>query len=364
MYAHEKNNSLRQYLKRKADCSLNPYGNTEGSLEQLIDTVDVFNVDKMQDAIENFDRKSNLHRNYQRFLAFLDGTAGFLQLAVVPNNINEKLNELLLKFPNFIEVIEFYREQLALAQIADSSHFVANPLLITGQPGIGKTAFCHDLANIMTAHFELISLSGMTAGFVLGGMSSSWAEGKPGRIVEALARGCCANPLIVVDEIDKSGGDKRYDPLGSLYQLLEKETSVNFIDEGLEIPTDCSHIVWVATANELELISEPIISRFTVIEVKRPTPQQMENVLRSIYQKIRKDHAWGAQFNADLSPTVMDKAINSGLPPRLIQRELISACGKTVLRQPKSLENAQYSISVDDFKPRELPKRQLKIGFV
>lgn len=206
----------------------------------------------------------------------------------------------------------------------------------------------------------------MTAGFVIGGMSSNWADGKPGKIVEALARGHRANPLIVMDEIDKTGGDKRYDPLGALYQLLESETAKSFVDEGLEVPTNCSYIVWVGTANDLDLIAEPIVSRFTVIEVSKPTSQQMENVLMSIYQKVRLNHPWGRQFSDKLLPSVVCKIIESNLAPRLLQRELVSACGKAVLRNAtgKIPGNCQHTISPDDFSPREYGKRPVKMGFL
>jgi ATP-dependent Lon protease len=367
MYDHDKSNTLRHYLKRKAasSTSKNP-ARVACDFDSLLDVVEIFDVEKMRAIIGTHDKKSNLHRNHQRYLDYLADTAGFLSLATVPVTIFEKLDELLLQFPNFSEVVAYYREQMALARMTDRAVFVANPLLIAGPPGVGKTAFCHALSKIVATHFELISLSGMTAGFVIGGMSSNWSEGKPGRVVEALARGHKANPLIVMDEIDKTGGDKRYDPLGPLYQLLERETSKNFVDEGLEVPTNCSHIVWVGTANEIDLIAEPIVSRFTVIDVKRPTPQQMENVLRSIYSRIRRNYAWGSQFSEDLSPAIISKIIDSGLEPRLLQRELVSACGKAVLRNSERnlISNGQHEIKPDDFRPRQVGKPEIKMGFV
>ena len=124
--------------------------------------------------------------------------------------------------------------------------------------------------------------------------------------------------MIVLDELDKAGGDKRYDPLGALYQLLEKETSSNFVDEGLEVAVNCQYIAWAATANNLEKIAEPILSRFTVIDVKRPEASQMALVLRSIYRKVREAHEWGQRFSEELATEVIDKAINSGLEPRLV----------------------------------------------
>jgi hypothetical protein len=360
MYSHAKNNKLRHYLKRKAHF-YEPEIEIDFSL--LPEVIEIFDIHKMHAMLKDHEKRSNLYRNHQRFLGYLGDTAGFLPLASLQNDIFVKLEQLRIAFPNFSEVIDFYLEQFSLAQLSDQKGFSANPVLLAGPPGIGKTAFCHALAKLISTHFELISLAGMTAGFVLGGMSSGWAEGKPGRVVEALARGHCANPLIVVDEMDKSGGDKRYDPLGPLFQLLEKETSATFVDEALEVAANCSYIVWAGTANNPDLIAEPILSRFTVIEVKRPTSQEMENVLRSIYKKIRQNHPWGEKFTKDLSPSVVSKIIDSELEPRLVQKELIAACGKAVLRQSgrSSFANGGYEVNPDDFNPRRSVKPKGKI---
>jgi len=355
MYAHDKNNQFRHYLRQKALDDKYAFEYEEIDFDELPEVVRIFNTRKMHAMLKEHERKSNLHRNHQRYLDFLDDTAGFLQLALLSESVFDDLAALGEQFPNFSEVIDFYQQQFALARLAGRGAFAANPLLIAGPPGIGKTAFCQALARIVDTHFELVSFSGMTAGFVLGGMSSGWTDGKPGRVVEALARGLRANPLILLDEMDKVGGDKRYDPLGALYQLLEKETSAQFVDEGLEIATDCSKIVWVGTANDLGLIAEPILSRFTILEVKRPTPQQMKNVLSSIYRNIRRGHDWGEQFSEELSAAVVRKIISSKLAPRLIQQELITACGKAVIRNAgkRSTANGLYDISPEDFNPRE-----------
>lgn len=170
--------------------------------------------------------------------------------------------------------------------------------------------------------------------------------------------------MILIDEIDKIGGDHRYDPLGALYQLLEKETAVSFIDEGLEISVNCENIVWVATANQLQFIPEPILSRFAVIEVQQPSRSQMEKVLQSIYRKILSNYEWGAQFTDQLTENVVDKVICSGLAPRLIQRELIGACGRAALAKPRvSTDSHCYELSPDDFQPRSVGAREFRMGF-
>jgi ATP-dependent Lon protease len=351
MYAHHKNNQLRHYLRQKARFDVF-FENEDINFTQLPEVVEVFGIHQMDARLNEHERRSNLYRNHQRFKNYLGDTAGFLPLATLPKDITDQLEKLRSAFPNCSEVIDFYRQQFSLARLSGQDTFSANPVLLAGPPGVGKTAFCQALARLVSAPYELISLSGMTAGFVLGGMSSGWAEGKPGRVVETLARSRCANPLVVMDEMDKSRGDKRYDPLGPLYQLLEKETSATFIDEALEIAVDCSRIVWAGTANRPELLPEPILSRFTVIEIQRPTPSQMKQVLHSIYQKVRQNHAWGKRFNAALAPAVVSKIINSELEPRLIQRELIAACGKAALRNADTNSPANgYDLRPEDFNP-------------
>ncbi|WP_198244447.1 AAA family ATPase [methane-oxidizing endosymbiont of Gigantopelta aegis] len=366
MYAHKPNRHFRNLIQQRllAPQSLPVDNQPEVEPDWDDSLIKVFDVDSMQDMIDKHPSRSNLARNHSRYLEYLGDTEGYLQQAVVPDDIFAQLDQLAHDFPNFQEVVAFYREQLALMVYSGTQVFAATPLLLTGPAGVGKTAFCHRLAQIIQTHFALISFSSMSAGFVLVGMSSNWAEGKPGKVVEALAIGHYANPLMVLDEIDKADGDPRYDPLGSLYQLLESETAAHFIDEGLEVPADCSHIVWVATANDLQRIPEPIVSRFVVIPIKAPNPEQMRSVLASIYRQVRKKHRWGVRFTEQLSEQLVAKITTSEMAPRLIQRELIRACGRASLRHKDNPDNIQ--LQTDDFYIQNpwMEKEQRPIGFV
>ena len=202
----------------------------------------------------------------------------------------------------------------------------------------------------------------MTAGFVLSGMSSGWSEARPGRLIHSLAQGKRANPLIVLDELCKSGGDKRYSTLDPLHQLLEKDTAAVFVNEALEISTNCSHIVWIATANRLDALPNSIISRFTILDIKPPTHEEMKNVLKSIYQKIRRNHKWGERFTEELSPSVTEKIIESNLEPRVIQRQLISAAGSAALRN-RGQSVGQHVILADNFTIPENNKKT-RMGYL
>ena len=105
----------------------------------------------------------------------------------------------------------------------------------------------------------------------LGAFSKAQAEG--GKVFEALVDGEYANPVIVVDEIDKASSDAQYDPLGALYSLLEYDTAQSFTDELAEVAIDASQVIWITTANDARGIPDPILNRMNVFEVQAPTPR-------------------------------------------------------------------------------------------
>jgi ATP-dependent Lon protease len=359
MYMHDKNRNFARFLKLKAQ---EPDAEKHGDLcsdvayeDETSKLVSVFDIDRMKAIVDENDRSSNLRKSHKRLLAYVEEMNGDLPLAQLPPTIFDDMDSLSKRFPNFAAVVDFYRQEFALAKLAENPVFSAQPLLVAGPPGIGKTFFCSELARIVNTNFEAIDMSSMTAGFVLSGNSSRWADSSYGKVVKALAHGRKANPLIVVDEIDKAGGDKRYDSLGALYSLLEQETAKKFVDEALEIPIDASYAVWVATANYLERIPEPIRSRFTVVEVAAPTIEQMASVVDSVYAKVRENHSWGAMFHESLSQSVIDKLVASKIEPRLLQKVLVGACGRAVLRTAKGYSpNSKLEITVEDLALTEL----------
>lgn len=301
--------------------------------------VSVFDIAEMQSRKDKAQPKSNVAHNMTRYLDYLKYTNGELELLQVNHSVLEGLKKLAICFPNFKLVIEFYVRQIALQLLNPQAVFYADPVLIIGGAGIGKTAFTYALARVINTPCEIISLSTATSGFVLAGSSPNWGEGRLGKVVEKMASAKKANPLIMLDELDKVGGDNRYDPIGSLYQLLEKETAKGFIDEGLEIPTDCSHIVWLATANKEELIPDPILSRFTIFNVRTPSKHEMIKVVNSIYSNILKENVWGKFFDEQMSLCAIESIIDSQVMPRKIQQIIKDACAQIAFDHTKIKNN-------------------------
>ena len=119
-------------------------------------------------------------------------------------------------------MLEDIRKHLALC-IDSNDSVELPPMLLLGEPGIGKTHFARKIAQLLGTGFGFVPMSSLTAGWVLSGASSQWKNAKPGKVFDTFLNGDYANPVIVVDEIDKASADGQYDPLGALYELLEIE---------------------------------------------------------------------------------------------------------------------------------------------
>jgi ATP-dependent Lon protease len=238
------------------------------------------------------------------------------------------IDSLIEELPNFAEPLEDIRRQLALCLSSDDA-LDLEPILLLGDPGIGKTHFARRLSRLLGTGYNFIGMSSLTAGWILSGASAQWKNAKPGKVFDALVNGDYANPVIVVDEIDKAGGDQQYDPLGSLYTLLEHDTASEFTDEFAEVPIDASDVVWVATANDARAIPEPILNRMNVYEIESPDADGARRIASSIYRELRAEHAWGRQFPADLDDDALDRLAK--LKPREMRRVMLSAFGNAKL---------------------------------
>lgn len=256
------------------------------------------------------------------------------------------------ELPNFSEVLDDIRKQIALCA-SSNDPLELPPLLLVGEPGIGKTHFGRRLAQLLATGFGFVSMSAVTAGWILSGASSQWKNAKPGKVFDTLLHGSYANPVIVVDEIDKAGVDAQYDPLGALYGLLERDTASQFVDEFVEIPVDASSLVWIATANDAARIPEPILNRVNVYEIEAPDRQGARRIAQSIYSEIRGGHDWGKTFPETPAQAVLDGL--AGLGPREMRRALMTAFGNAKLAE-------RDEIQLGDLSESRAPRKQ-RIGF-
>ena len=244
--------------------------------------------------------------------------------------------------PNFHPVLDDVRRQLALCEDSRDALEIT-PMLLLGPPGVGKTHFAREIAQLLGTGLGFVSMSSLTAGWVLSGASSQWKGARPGKVFETLVDGQYANPVMVVDEIDKASAEHAYDPLGALYGLLEHDTAGAFVDEFAEVAVDASQVIWVATANDERAIPEPILNRMNVFEVQMPDREAARRIAQRLYASIRSAHDWGARFEPEASDDVLDRLAE--LAPREMRRAWMTALGNAKLARRDRVEVADLPAS-------------------
>lgn len=271
----------------------------------------------------------SLRATYERMLE-----RGPERFQVKPSGIPE-MGPLYDALPNFTDVLDDVRRHVALSHDT-SDGLEVTPMLLLGQPGIGKTHFAKQLADLIGTGMNLVSMGSLTAGWLLSGSASQWKGAKPGKVFESLVDGRYANPVIVIDEIDKAASDAQYDPLGSLYSLLEHDTASSFVDEFAEVPIDASQVLWITTANDERAIPKPILNRMNVFEIEPLTPAQARHIALRLYQAIRASHDWGSRFDEAPPGDVLDRLAT--LVPREMRRMLMAAFGNAQLASRGTLQ--------------------------
>jgi ATP-dependent Lon protease len=308
---------------------------------------DVYDVPRVEKALQELPPGANeaLRALYEKMLRL-----GGQRFTVKPSALPE-IDALVEELPNFAEVLEDIRKHLALC-IGTNDSLELPPMLLLGEPGIGKTHFARRIAQLLGTGFGFVPMSSLTAGWVLSGASSQWKNAKPGKVFDTFLNGDYANPVIVVDELDKASSDGQYDPLGALYELLESKTATRFIDEFVELPIDASGAVWLATANDAARIPEPLLDRLTVYEIEAPDAEGARAIALSIYQDIRNSHDWGRRFPEVPCDSALDRLASLG--PREMRRALQTAFGTAKL-------DGRSELSADDIQDGRAKKQ--RIGF-
>jgi len=190
------------------------------------------------------------------------------------------------EFENLAEPINRLQSRLVLAGAMKPSDFHIPPILLLGEPGIGKTSLAMQLAKSLAVPMEKISAGSAQGAFQFTGSHTSWTSARPGSLITLLAKGKSASPVVIVDEVDKIR-DAQYPVLPVLLDLLERETAKQFRDEFFEMAFDASKIFFVLTANSLEGVPSSLTSRCEIFDVPRPLPKQRLRIIERIANALR-----------------------------------------------------------------------------
>ena len=221
-------------------------------------------------------------------------------------------------------------------------------LCLVGPPGVGKTSICASIAEAMNRKYVRISLGGVRDEADIRGHRKTYIGAMPGRLVSAMIQAQVKNPLIVLDELDKLTRDAHGDPASALLEVLDSEQNQNFRDHFMELPTDLSDCVFIATANTLETVPRPLLDRVEVIELPTYTREEKFRIAKHhLIPKQRKRHGLKSTemriTDGALYLMIDGYTRESGV--RQLERQIAKVCRRSAM---KLLEQGQKSVCVTE----------------
>lgn len=226
-------------------------------------------------------------------------------------------------------------------------------ICLYGPPGVGKTSLGRSIAEALNRKYARISLGGLHDEAEIRGHRRTYIGAMPGRIMEALAKCESSNPVFVLDEIDKIGQDFKGDPASALLEVLDPEQNCHFHDNYIDVDYDLSNVLFIATANSLSTISQPLLDRMEIIEINGYIQEEKVEIARKhLLPKQLKENGFAKGEISFTKPALM-KIVESYTRESGV-RELDKKIAKVLrkLARIKAIGEEDYpkTITIDNLK--------------
>lgn len=235
--------------------------------------------------------------------------------------------------PHFGEVIDFVMQHQALSSRSKVA-LPMTPILLNGEAGVGKTHFAFELAAVIGTTCRRVAFDTPITAATLMGSDRRWANTQAGLLFELVCLGQFANPIIVLDELDKARRERDWNPLAPLHTLLEPSTAAKVRDVSADFEFDASQVIWIATANDSRLLTGPIRSRFREFHIERP---EAAGALASATAVVKT--AFAALKLVRMDPPAKDFAVAlAHLVPREITQVVKVAAANAIQKGKNTLD--------------------------
>ena len=225
-------------------------------------------------------------------------------------------------------------------------------ICLYGPPGVGKTSLGKSIADALNRKYVRVSLGGLHDEAEIRGHRRTYIGAMPGRIIQGLIKSESANPVFVLDEIDKLGQDFKGDPSSALLEVLDPEQNSHFHDNYVDLDFDLSKILFVATANSLAELSQPLLDRMEIIEINGYIQEEKIEIARKhLIPKQLKEHGF-APKEIDFPKPTIAKIIDAYTRESGV-RQLDKAIAKVlrrIARLKASNEEFPTTIAVEELK--------------
>ncbi len=205
------------------------------------------------------------------------------------------------------KVKERILEQLAV--MMNTPHGRSPIICLVGAPGVGKTSLGQSIARALNRKYQRVSLGGLHDESEIRGHRRTYIGAMPGRIIDAVRRAGSSNPVLLLDEIDKTGNDFKGDPSAALLEVLDPEQNSHFHDNYVDVDYDLSHVLFIATANTLSTIPQPLLDRMEIIDISGYLMEEkIEIARRHLIPRVSKENGFG-EDEIDFTPEAITKMV-------------------------------------------------------